>query len=53
VGHLGAGDQFAGLAHLVDAGELGAGGIAVLLGVGCGFVWSCAVVEVRYRPAWV
>lgn len=53
VGHLGAGDQFAGLAHLVDSGQLGASGIALLLGVGCGFVWSCAVVEVRHRPAWV
>ena len=46
VGHLGAGDQYAGLAHLRDAGLLSPGSHCVLLGVGAGFAWSAAVLEV-------
>ncbi|MFD8339082.1 ketoacyl-ACP synthase III family protein [Streptomyces solisilvae] len=45
VGHLGAGDQFAGLAHLRRSGLLKAGDICALLGVGTGFTWSCAIIE--------
>jgi len=46
VGHLGAGDQFAGLAHLHDSGELTPGSVCVLLGAGAGFAWSAAVLEI-------
>ncbi|MEV0001618.1 ketoacyl-ACP synthase III family protein [Micromonospora sp. NPDC050980] len=50
VGHLGAGDQFAGLTHLLTAGELRAGDVCALLGVGGGFSWSCAIVELTADP---
>lgn len=50
VGHLGAGDQFAGFGHLVDTGALAPGQLCLLAGVGAGFTWSCAVVEMLHRP---
>ncbi|MFC7796816.1 ketoacyl-ACP synthase III family protein [Streptomyces cinereoruber] len=50
VGHLGAGDPFAGLDHLVSEGSLGPGDTCLLFGVGAGFSWSCAVVEILTRP---
>ncbi|WP_030373453.1 ketoacyl-ACP synthase III family protein [Streptomyces rimosus] len=52
VGHLGAGDQFAGLDHLVSSGRLRAGQRCLLVGVGSGFTWSCAVVEMLETPSW-
>ncbi|KAA9166505.1 3-oxoacyl-ACP synthase [Amycolatopsis acidicola] len=50
VGHLGAGDQLAGLDHLASAGLLRPGQRCLLAGVGAGFTWSCAVVEVVSTP---
>jgi len=44
-GHLGAGDLCAGMAELVAAGLLGPGESALVLSVGLGFTWSCAVVS--------
>jgi 3-oxoacyl-[acyl-carrier-protein] synthase-3 len=52
VGHLGAGDPIAGLDHLVSSGVLDAGHTCLLVSVGAGYSWSCAVVEVLERPAW-
>jgi 3-oxoacyl-[acyl-carrier-protein] synthase-3 len=52
VGHLGPADQFAGLAALVDAGRLEPGQRCMLLGVGAGFSWSCAVLEMLAFPSW-
>jgi len=52
VGHLGAGDQFAGLSHLVDTGRLRPGQRCVLIGVGAGYSWGCAVVEMTGTPDW-
>ncbi|MFB7908747.1 ketoacyl-ACP synthase III family protein [Kitasatospora sp. NPDC056076] len=52
VGHLGAGDQFAGLARLVEDRQVGPGDLVLLLGVGAGFTWSAAVVEVLEVPDW-
>ncbi|MDO0926686.1 ketoacyl-ACP synthase III family protein [Streptomyces sp. TG1A-8] len=52
VGHLGAGDQFASLGRLVDTGAAGPGDRCLLMGVGAGFTWSSAVVEILRRPAW-
>lgn len=52
VGHLGAGDQFAGIGHLVDAGLVGAGHFCLLLGVGAGYTWSAAVIEVMEPAPW-
>ncbi|MFS8099456.1 ketoacyl-ACP synthase III family protein [Lentzea alba] len=47
VGHLGAGDQVAGLDHLVTTGKARPGQLCLLVGTGAGFSWSCAVVEIR------
>ncbi|MFC9975262.1 ketoacyl-ACP synthase III family protein [Spirillospora sp. NPDC127200] len=45
VGHLGGGDPIAGLDHLVGSGALRSGDACLLVSVGAGFTWSCAVVE--------
>lgn len=50
VGHLGAADQFAGLAHLIESDALKPGDRCAVLGVGAGFSWSCAVLEIVARP---
>lgn len=52
VGHLGAGDQYAGLTHLVRTGRVRPGQLVLMAGVGAGFSWSCAVVEIRHLPPW-
>lgn len=52
VGHLGPADQFAGLSALADGGRLRPGQHCMLLGVGAGFSWSCAVLEIVRLPAW-
>jgi 3-oxoacyl-[acyl-carrier-protein] synthase III len=46
IGHLGAGDQIAGLDHLARSGRLESGQLCVLAGVGVGFTWSVAVLEI-------
>ncbi|MFC4374189.1 ketoacyl-ACP synthase III family protein [Nocardia halotolerans] len=53
IGHLGAGDPIAGLDHLVTTGAVGPGDLCLLVSVGAGFSWSCAVVEIVERPPWV
>ncbi|MET7901789.1 ketoacyl-ACP synthase III family protein [Streptomyces sp. NPDC005355] len=50
VGHLGAGDQFAGLAHLVSEGALEPGQMCLLAGVGAGFTWTAGILEIIARP---
>jgi 3-oxoacyl-[acyl-carrier-protein] synthase III len=50
VGHLGAGDQFAGLAHLVRTGELAPGQHCALISAGGGFAWTVAVLEIVRAP---
>lgn len=52
VGHLGAGDQFAGLDHLVVSGKAKPGDHVVLVGVGAGYSWGCAVLQIEDVPAW-
>jgi 3-oxoacyl-[acyl-carrier-protein] synthase-3 len=52
VGHLGAADQYAGLDHLAATGQLTPGQHCLLMGVGAGFTWSSAVVEIVDRPHW-
>jgi 3-oxoacyl-[acyl-carrier-protein] synthase III len=49
-GHLGAGDQIAGLDHLAVSGRLRPGQRCLLLGVGAGFSWGAAVVDVLAEP---
>lgn len=51
VGHLGAGDQIAGFGHLVETNALEPGERCLLLGVGAGFTWTCAVIELLERPS--
>ncbi|MFI5807654.1 ketoacyl-ACP synthase III family protein [Streptomyces sp. NPDC051561] len=53
VGHLGAGDQFASLDHLLVTGKAAPGDHIVLIGVGAGYSWGCAVIEMLRRPDWV
>ncbi|MGP2438582.1 ketoacyl-ACP synthase III family protein [Streptomyces sp. JW3] len=50
VGHLGAGDQFGGLAHLVSEGVLKPGQTCVLAGAGAGFTWTVGVLEITGAP---
>ncbi|WP_255948330.1 ketoacyl-ACP synthase III family protein [Streptomyces odontomachi] len=45
-GHLGPGDQFAALDHLRESGELKPGQRVLMLGIGAGFAWSSALLEV-------
>ena len=52
IGHLGPGDQIASLDHLVRSGSLAEGQRCLLMAVGAGFSWSCAVVELVSRPSY-
>ncbi|MFJ8097600.1 ketoacyl-ACP synthase III family protein [Streptomyces griseofuscus] len=52
VGHLGAGDQFASLDRLVSSGLAVPGDRCVLMSVGAGYSWGCAVVDILERPSW-
>ncbi|MBW4704214.1 MULTISPECIES: ketoacyl-ACP synthase III family protein [unclassified Micromonospora] len=52
VGHLGAGDQVAGLEHLLTTGCLAVGDHVVLAGSGYGFNWGAAVLEIVTIPDW-
>ncbi|GGR12966.1 ketoacyl-ACP synthase III family protein [Streptomyces roseolus] len=45
VGHLGTGDQIAGLHHLTDQGGTAPGDRVLLLGAGAGFTWTGALLE--------
>jgi len=53
VGHLGAGDQFASFGRLVDTGLARPGDRCLLIAVGAGYTWGCAVVEILHQPSWV
>ncbi|QIS09874.1 ketoacyl-ACP synthase III family protein [Nocardia arthritidis] len=52
VGHLGAADQIAGLTYLLETGALNPGDRVALCGVGMGFTYACAVLEIIERPEW-
>ncbi|WP_433170049.1 ketoacyl-ACP synthase III family protein [Actinoallomurus sp. CA-150999] len=52
VGHIGPGDQCAGLAHLLTGGMLSPGDKVVLWGGGAGYTLSAAVVEIDELPDW-
>ncbi|GLZ29299.1 hypothetical protein Lesp02_14890 [Lentzea sp. NBRC 105346] len=52
IGHLGAGDQFNALHHLVSTGLLAPGDRVVLAGSGHGFNWASAVIEILDIPDW-
>ncbi|MYS24418.1 3-oxoacyl-[acyl-carrier-protein] synthase-3 [Streptomyces sp. DvalAA-14] len=52
VGHIAAGDQFAGLAHLLESGAVRAGDRVALAGVGSGYNFGWAVLEILQEPQW-
>ncbi len=47
VGHLGSGDQIAGLDHLTAQGVYATGDRVLLLGAGAGFTWTGTLLELR------
>lgn len=51
-GHVGAADQLTGLAHLVETGHVNPGERVMLVGIGAGFTWFSAIVELVARPSW-
>lgn len=51
-GHVGAADQLTGLTHLVESHALGPGDHVMLVGIGAGFAWTCAVLRVTAAPTW-
>ncbi|MGO4750485.1 3-oxoacyl-[acyl-carrier-protein] synthase III C-terminal domain-containing protein, partial [Streptomyces sp. 2MCAF27] len=52
LGHLGAGDQFAGVNHLLETKAVKPGDIVVLSSVGHGYTFGCAVLEIVAEPDW-
>ncbi len=52
VGHMGAGDQYSTIEHLMVTGQLKAGDHCMVMGVGAGFTWTCAIFEVLELPSW-
>jgi 3-oxoacyl-[acyl-carrier-protein] synthase-3 len=52
VGHIGTADQYLGLAFLAESGQLRIGDRVLLVGIGVGMSWSCALVEIESVPAW-
>jgi 3-oxoacyl-[acyl-carrier-protein] synthase-3 len=52
VGHLGTGNQFAGLTHLLEVGAVRTGDRVALCGNGVGFSYGCAVLEIVREPDW-
>ncbi|WP_037607973.1 ketoacyl-ACP synthase III family protein [Streptacidiphilus rugosus] len=52
IGHCGGADQLLGLNHLVESGRVKAGDKIVTMGVGVGFMWTVAVLEIESVPSW-
>jgi 3-oxoacyl-[acyl-carrier-protein] synthase-3 len=48
--HVGAADQLTGLAYLAERGQAAAGDRVMLVGIGAGFTWSCAILQWREVP---
>jgi 3-oxoacyl-[acyl-carrier-protein] synthase-3 len=51
-GHMGPGDQTAGLDDLLTSGRLSPGDRVVLTSTGYGFNWGTAVLEILHIPDW-
>ncbi|WP_329564285.1 ketoacyl-ACP synthase III family protein [Kitasatospora sp. NBC_01266] len=52
LGHMGGADHLISLNHLFETGRPKAGDLIVAVGVGHGFMWTVAVVEVLETPSW-
>jgi 3-oxoacyl-[acyl-carrier-protein] synthase III len=52
IGHMGGSDQVAGLTHLLETHAVHPGDRVVLTGIGGGFTFSAAVVEILQEPDW-
>lgn len=50
-GHVGAADQIIGLGNVADRGRPAPGDVVLLVGIGAGFSWTCAVVELIAEPS--
>lgn len=46
VGHIGPGDQLFGLERLLGSGRTRSGDLVLMIGIGSGFSWTCALLEV-------
>ncbi|TDB81632.1 ketoacyl-ACP synthase III family protein [Micromonospora sp. KC721] len=51
-GHLGAGDQFAALAYLLESRRVRVGDRVLVNGAGTGFTFTSAVLEIQAEPEW-
>jgi 3-oxoacyl-[acyl-carrier-protein] synthase-3 len=51
-GHVGAADPITGLTYLLEQGQLSVGERVMLVGIGYGFFWACALVECVEIPNW-
>ncbi|MFL1899199.1 ketoacyl-ACP synthase III family protein [Streptomyces tauricus] len=52
IGHLANSDQFLALEHQVRTGVLHEGDLVLMVGMGVGFVWTAAVLEITELPLW-
>lgn len=52
VGHIGAGDQVAGLTHLLETGAVHTGDNVALCSMGMGFSYGCAIAQILQEPEW-
>jgi 3-oxoacyl-[acyl-carrier-protein] synthase-3 len=52
VGHLNAGNQIAGLTHLLESGAVRPGDRVALCGNGVGFSYGCAILQIEAAPDW-
>jgi 3-oxoacyl-[acyl-carrier-protein] synthase III len=50
-GHVGAADQIIGLANVAYSGRAAPGDRVLLVGIGAGFSWTCAMVEFLSEPS--
>jgi 3-oxoacyl-[acyl-carrier-protein] synthase-3 len=50
-GHVGTADQIIGLGNVADSGRVAPGDRVLLVGIGAGFNWTCAVIEFISEPA--
>ena len=51
-GHMGGADQLVGINHLAESGRFKPGDKIVTMGVGVGFMWTVAVLEIVSTPSW-